>query len=239
MTRALVTGGSSPIGRAIAAELATRGMHVIVHANANADRAAAAVDAIVDAGGSAETLVLDLTDVERTREELAAIAEADPIQVFVHNAGIHRDVPFAGMEPDDWREVLDVSLTGFYAALRPLILPMMQTRWGRVIAISSLTAIVGNRGQTNYAAAKGGLLAVAKSLTREVGRRGITANVVAPGLILTPETEELENFEALRDLCPAGRAGRPEEVAAVVGFLASDAAGYVSGQIIPVDGGTS
>ena len=239
MIRALVTGGSSPIGHAIATELAGRGMHLIVHANANADRARATVDAIRDAGGSAEDLVLDLTDIDATRTALAGMAEDDPIQVLVHNAGIHRDIPFAGMEPEDWREVVDIGLTGFYAALRPLILPMMQTRWGRVIAISSLTAITGNRGQTNYAAAKGGLLAVVKSLTREVGRRGITANVVAPGLIATPETEQLQNFDALRDLCPMGRAGRPEEVAGIVGFLASDAASYISGQIIPVDGGTS
>jgi 3-oxoacyl-[acyl-carrier protein] reductase len=132
-----------------------------------------------------------------------------------------------------------VNLNGFYAALRPLIMPMMRGRWGRIVAISSLTAIMGNRGQTNYAASKGGLLALAKSLTREYASRGITANVVAPGLIATPETERLGNFEALRRLSPAGRAGTPEDVAAIVGFLASDSAGYISGQMIAVDGGTS
>lgn len=239
MRRALVTGGSSPIGRAIARELAGRGVHVIVHANANLQAAEGTVAGIAAAGGSAEALALDLTDLERARTRLSALAEADPIEILVHNAGIHRDMPFAGMEPDDWTEVIDVSLNGFYVALRPLILPMMQRRWGRVVAISSLTAVSGNRGQTNYAAAKGGLLAVVKSLSREVGRRGITANVVAPGLIATPETETLENYAALLALCPQGRAGTPEEVAATVAFLVSEQAGYISGQLITVDGGTS
>lgn len=239
MKRALVSGGSSPIGAAIARELARQGHHVIVQSSRNHAAAEEAVDGILRAGGSAEAIVLDLTRVEDTLERLGAMVESAPIQIFVHNAGLRRDMPFAAMEPDDWREVVNVNLNGFYAALRPLILPMMRTRWGRVIAISSLTAVIGNRGQTNYAAAKGGLLPLVKSLTREYGSRGITANVVAPGLIATPETERLGNFDQLRSLCPAGRAGRPEEVAAIVGFLASDASGYISGQMIAVDGGTS
>jgi 3-oxoacyl-[acyl-carrier protein] reductase len=237
--RALVTGGASPIGSAICRELGGRGMHVLVHAGRNAAAAARTAEAIRAAGGSAESIVLDLTEVEAALARLGEIAERAPIEVLVHNAGLHRDVPFAGMAPEDWRAVVDVNLTGFYAALRPLILPMMRARWGRIVAISSLAAIAGNRGQTNYAAAKGGLLALAKSLTREYASRGITANVVAPGLIATPETEALENFAALRALCPTGRAGTPQEVAAVVGFLASDAASYISGQLIAVDGGTS
>jgi 3-oxoacyl-[acyl-carrier protein] reductase len=239
MRRALVTGGASPIGSAICRELGGRGMHVLVHAGRNAAAAAATAEAIRADGGSAESIVLDLTEVEAALARLGEIAERAPIEVLVHNAGLHRDVPFAGMAPEDWRAVIDVNLTGFYAALRPLILPMMRARWGRIVAISSLAAITGNRGQTNYAAAKGGLLALAKSLTREYARRGITANVVAPGLIATPETKALENLAALRALCPTGRAGTPQEVAAVVGFLASDAASYVSGQLIAVDGGTS
>ena len=234
-----MTGGSSPIGAAICCELAGRGMHVLVHAGRNAAGAAATVEAIRAAGGNAEAIVLDLTDVEGALAMLGGIAEREPIQVLVHNAGLHRDMPFAGMGPEDWRAVIDLNLTGFYAALRPLILPMMRGRWGRIVALSSLTAITGNRGQTNYAAAKGGLLALAKSLTREYASRGITANVVAPGLIVTPETEALENFASLRALCPTGRAGTPQEVAALVGFLASDAASYISGQLIAVDGGTS
>ncbi len=239
MRRALVTGGSSPIGAAIARQLAAQDLHVIVHANRNVVGAEATAAAIREQGGSAETLRLDLTDLDQARSVLGAMAELAPIQVLVHNAGLHRDVPFAAMEPDDWREVIDVNLNGFYAALRPLIMPMMRGRWGRIVAISSLAAITGNRGQTNYAAAKGGLLALAKSITREYASRGITANVVAPGLIATPETKRLENFDALLQLCPTRRAGTPEDVAAIVGFLASDSACYISGQLIAVDGGTS
>lgn len=239
MRRALVTGGSSPIGGAIARRLAGQGLHVIVHAHRNADAAAATSAAIRADGGSAETLVLDLAEPERARAVLEPMAERAAIHVLVHNAGLQRDVPFAGMEPEDWRAVIDVNLGGLYAALRPLIMPMMRARWGRVVALSSVAAILGNRGQANYAAAKGGLLALAKSLSREYASRGITANVVAPGLIATPETERLANFDALRALSPAGRAGTPEEVAALVGFLASDAAAYISGQIIAIDGGTT
>jgi 3-oxoacyl-[acyl-carrier protein] reductase len=239
MKRALVTGGSSPIGAAIARQLAAQGLHVIVHANQKLAEAEATAADICAQGGSAEAISLNLTDLEHAQSVLGAMVEDAPIQVLVHNAGLRRDVPFAGMTPDSWRAVIDVNLNGFYAALRPLIMPMMRARWGRIVAISSLTAIMGNRGQTNYAASKGGLLALAKSITREYASRGITANVVAPGLIATPETESLENFDELRQLCPTGQAGTPEDVAATVGFLASDSARYISGQMITVDGGIS
>jgi len=159
--------------------------------------------------------------------------------VLVHNSGLHRDVPFAGMSFEDWQQVIDVNLTGLYAALRPLIMPMMRKRWGRVVAISSLTAVTGNRGQSNYGAAKGGMLAFAKSISREYAKRGITANVVAPGLIATPDTEALDSFEQLKALCPMDRPGTPEEVAGTVGFLVSEKASYITGQLLAVDGGTS
>ncbi|MEM7057553.1 MAG: 3-oxoacyl-ACP reductase FabG [Pseudomonadota bacterium] len=239
MKRALVTGGSSPIGAAICKELANAGLHVIVHANTNLDAAQATVADILAQNGSAEALALDLTDVPKADEILTAMATANPIQVLVHNSGLHRDVPFAGMSLEDWQRVIDVNLTGLYAALRPLIMPMMRTRWGRVVAISSLTAVTGNRGQSNYGAAKGGMLAFAKSISREYAKRGITANVVAPGLIATPDTEALDSFDHLKELCPMGRAGTPEEVAGTVEFLVSDRASYITGQLLAVDGGTS
>jgi len=237
--RALVTGGSSPIGAAISRELADAGMHVIVHANSNLAAAETTVTEIIADGGSAEPLALDLTNVDGADEVLSAMAAESPIQVLVHNSGLHRDVPFAGMSLEDWQQVIDVNLTGLYAALRPLIMPMMRTRWGRVVTISSLTAVTGNRGQSNYGAAKGGMLAFAKSISREYAKRGITANVVAPGLIATPDTEALDSFDHLKALCPMDRAGTPEEVAGTVGFLVSEKASYITGQLLAVDGGTS
>lgn len=239
MKHALVTGGSSPIGAAISHRLAAQGVHVHVHANSNLATAETVCSDIAAAGGSATPLALDLTDAERAMAEFAGLVEDTPVQILVHNAGLHRDMPFAGMEFADWQAAIDVNLNGLFVALRPLIMPMMRARWGRIVAVSSLTAITGNRGQTNYAAAKGGYLPFAKSITREYASRGITANVVAPGLIATPETEDMDNFDALRALCPSGKAGTPEDVAGIVGFLASDDARYISGQMIAVDGGTS
>ncbi|MEO0820550.1 MAG: SDR family NAD(P)-dependent oxidoreductase [Pseudomonadota bacterium] len=237
-TRALVTGASSPVGAAIARRLAGGGHHVILHAHANGAAVEALRDDILATGGSAETLLLDLTD-PASADVIGALAAEAPVQVFVHAVGQQRDMPFAAMEVADWTQIIDVNLNSFFIALRPLVVPMMRARWGRIVAISSLTAVVGNRGQANYAAAKGGLVAVAKTLAREYGSRGITANVVAPGLVDTPATRALENYEELTRMSPARRAATPDEVAALVCFVTSRESDYLSGQLICLDGGMS
>lgn len=236
MKRALVTGGSGDIGQAICRRLAADGLHVIVHAHSHPARAAAVVDAIRADGGSAETALFDITDVDATRASLEAQLDKGPIQVLVHNAGIYDDAPLAGMSFDQWHRVIDVCLHGFFAVTQPLILPMRRKRWGRIIAITSVSAILGNRGQTNYAAAKAGLHGATKSLALELASRGITVNAVAPGLVAGRITDEVFDAAAIKRLVPMQRVGTPDEVAALVGFLASDAAGYISGQIINING---
>lgn len=236
MKRALVTGGSGGIGAAICRRLAADGLHVIVHANGNPDQAVAVAQAIQLEGGSAETVCFDVADFGRTGEALEKLLEGGAIQVVVNNAGAHHDGPMAGMTEEQWRRVIDVSLNGFFNVTQPLLLPMIRTRWGRIVNISSIAGVMGNRGQANYAAAKAGLHGATKSLAIELASRGITANAVAPGIIRTAMAESAFTPEAIASLVPMKRAGTPEEVAAVVGFLASGAASYVSGQIISVNG---
>ena len=235
--RALVTGGSGDIGGAICRRLAADGCHVIVHANANVDRAQALVDAIRGEGGSAEAVAFDVADGDATRSVLDVLLAAGPIRVLVNNAGIHDDAPMAGMDDAQWKRVIDVSLHGFFHVTQPLLLPMARTRWGRIVSVSSVAAVLGNRGQANYAAAKAALHGATRSLAREMASRGITANVIAPGVIDGGMADGAFDPDQVRQLVPAGRAGTPEEVAAVVGFLCSDAAGYVNGQVIGVNGG--
>ena len=237
MRRALVTGGSSPIGTAIVRRLAADGLHVIVHAHRGTERAAELVAEAHSAGGSAESLACDLTQAEPTASALARLLEAGPIQIIVHNAGSHDDVPMAGMTEAQWQGVIDVSLGGFFHAVRPLLLPMMGTRWGRIVAMSSVSAIMGNRGQVNYAAAKAGLIGAVRALSLECAPRGITVNAVAPGIIATPAVDAAMTREKIAALVPMRRAGRPEEVADLVAFLASERAGYISGQTISINGG--
>lgn len=235
--RALVTGGTGTIGAAICRRLAVLGFHVVVHGHRHCEHAVQLASALAREFGHAESACFDITDSAGAAAAMAALTQAAPIQVLVHAAGIYLDVPMAGMAESQWRGVLDVSLNGFFNVTQPLLLPMIRSRWGRIVGISSVSALRGNRGQTNYAAAKAGLQGAARSLALEVAPRGITVNVVAPGVIATPATDRLFSQEQIDDLVPMRRAGTPDEVAALVGFLVSEDAAYISGQVISVNGG--
>lgn len=237
MKRALVTGGSGAIGAAICRRFAADGLHVVIHAHHNLAGAHNLCAELQGNGGSAEAIQFDVADGDATQAALEALLEGGPIQVLVNNAGIHDDAVFPGMKREQWHSVIDVSLHGFFNVTQPLSMPMLRSRWGRIISISSVAGITGNRGQTNYAAAKGALHAASKSLALELATRGVTVNVVAPGLISSDMTKDLFDNDAIAKLVPMKRAGQPEEVAALVGFLASDDAAYITGQVISVNGG--
>jgi 3-oxoacyl-[acyl-carrier protein] reductase len=234
--RALVTGGTGAIGSAICRELARAGHHVVVHAHSRIGAAEALAAEIREAGGSAEAIAFDIVDAAASGAAMAALLANAPIQVLVNNAGVTADAPLAGMSHAQWKGVIDVTLNGFFNVTQPLLLPMIRTRWGRIINIASVSALAGNRGQANYAAAKAGLIAAGKSLAIEVGRRGVTVNSVAPGIIISPLTAAVFDDESIKRLVPLQRAGTAQEVAQLVAFLASDAAAYISGQCIAVDG---
>ena len=236
MKRALVTGGSGGIGAAICQRLAADGHHVIVHANRSREKADAVVASIIANGGSAEAVAFDITDRAATASALEILVEAGAIQILVNNAGIHDDAVFPGMSGAQWDSVLDVSLNGFFNVTQPLTMPMIRTRWGRIITISSVAGITGNRGQVNYSAAKGALHAASKSLALELASRNITVNAIAPGIIATDMIDGTFDAETIKSIVPMKRAGRPEEVADLVAFLASDRAAYISGQVISING---
>ncbi|CAG9271808.1 3-oxoacyl-(acyl-carrier-protein) reductase [Paraburkholderia unamae] len=235
--RALVTGGSGAIGQAISEALAQAGHEVWVHANRHLDAAEAVARRIEAAGGSAHAIAFDVTDADATEAALTQLVQDTPVQILVNNAGIHDDAPLVGMTREQWRRVIDVSLNGFFNVTQPLLMPMIRTRRGRIVNIASLAGVMGNRGQANYAAAKAGLIGATKSLSLELASRGITVNAVAPGIIASPMVERAFPAERIKQLVPAQRAGQPAEVAGMVAYLVSDAAAYVTGQVLSINGG--
>jgi 3-oxoacyl-[acyl-carrier protein] reductase len=236
--RVLVTGASGRLGRAIALRLAQDGFLVTAHAHRHAEGARAVCEDIAAAGGQADTLTFDVTDRAATQQALEAKVAADgPFYGVVCNAGITRDGAFPALSGEDWDQVLAVGLDGFFNVVQPLVIPMVKTRQGgRIVAISSVSGVVGNRGQVNYSAAKAGLIGATKALAVELASRGITVNCVAPGLIDSEMVDELVLERALQAI-PMARVGQPEDVAAAVAFLFSEGANYITRQVIGVNGG--
>lgn len=239
MKYALVTGGSRGIGKAIAQELASMGMPVVINYRSNDEAAQQTVGEISASGGRAELLKFDVADAAATEQSLADWEDSHPedyISVLVNNAGIRKDNLLIFMQNEEWEEVVRTPLNGFFFITRRLLKNMLTHRGGRIINIASLSGIKGLPGQTNYSAAKAALIGATKALAQEVAKRGITVNAIAPGFIDTDMTADLDKAELCK-LVPMGRFGTPEEVAALAGFLAGERAGYITGQVIQVNGG--
>ncbi len=236
---ALVTGASRGIGRAIALKLASQGFSIIINYASNAEAAQNTLNDIVAGGGSAELLPFDVSDSNSVEQALKAWGEKhanEYISVIVNNAGVRKDNLMMWMPGQDWRDVLSISLDGFFNVTQPLLKNMLVKKWGRIVNVVSLSGIKGMPGQVNYSAAKGGLIAATKALAQEVAKKRITVNAVAPGFVKSDMTADLNEAE-LKKLVPVGRFGEPEEVAELVAFLVSDVAGYITGEVISINGG--
>lgn len=236
---ALVTGGSRGIGKAICERLAADGCKVVINYVSNTEEAEKTLEAVRSAGSDGELLRFDVSDAQACEQALAQWQESHPgetVSIVVNNAGIRKDNLLLWMSPEDWHKVLSITLDGFYNVTKPLLKGMVLGRWGRIVNIVSLSGLKGLSGQTNYSAAKGGLIAATKALAQEVAKKKITVNAVAPGFVRTDMTGDLPEDE-LKKSIPAGRFGEPEEIAELVAFLASDKAAYITGEVININGG--
>ena len=239
MNYALVTGGSRGIGRAACLRLAAQGFAILINYVSNEQKARETADMVAAAGGTAELLKFDVANAEETAAVLGGWMQAHPddfIEVLVNNAGVRRDGLLIWTEPDDWHKVVNTTLDGFYNVTRPLLQPMLLHKYGRIVNVASLSGIKGLPGQTNYSAAKGGLIAATKALAQEVARKKVTVNAIAPGFVKTDMVDGLDEMALKKDI-PLQRFGEPEEVAALIGFLASPDAAYITGECISINGG--
>ena len=237
---AVVTGASRGIGRAIAIELARRGAKTVVNYNRSADAAAEVVSAIEDEGGQAIAVQADVSLFDQAQALVTATLDAyDRLDILVNNAGITRDQVLLMMKEEDWDKVIQVDLKSLFNTCKPAVRKMVRQRWGRIVNITSVVGIAGQGGQTNYAAAKAGVIGFTKSLAKELGARKVTVNAVAPGLIPTDLTADLpdEYRDKALEMTPLQRVGEAEEIAYAVAFLASDEAAFITGAVLPVDGG--